>query len=101
MKKKIESFIKSDIMKDKLNKKMYKEYEFVTLKDNEIQHGIIDLLIDCNDYLVIIDYKLKNIDDSAYETQLKGYRDYIERLTNKKVECYLYSILDEKYKQIK
>ena len=48
--------------------------------------------------MIIIDYKLKNIDDLNYDKQLNGYRKYIEDKTNKKTECYLYSILNEDYR---
>ena len=81
-------------MKDKLSLKMYKEYEFMEEKDNIITHGIIDLLLEDKDKMIIIDYKLKNIDDLSYDKQLNGYRDYIKRKSNKEVECYLYSIID-------
>jgi ATP-dependent helicase/nuclease subunit A len=100
MEEKIKAFINSDLMKDKLNKKMYKEYEFIYEEDNTISHGIIDLLIE-DEEMTIIDYKLKNIDDINYDKQLNGYRKFISNKTNKKVNCYLYSILDEKYKEVK
>ena len=101
IKDKINSFINSDFMKDKLNSKMYKEYEFLYHEDNILSHGIIDLLIEQSDKMIIIDYKLKNIDDENYDIQLNGYRKYIENKTNKKVECYLYSIIDEDYREVK
>ena len=85
-------------MSDKLNSNMYKEYEFLYKEDNTLSHGIIDLLIEQEDKMIIIDYKLKNIDDLNYDKQLNGYRKYIEDKTNKKTECYLYSILNEDYR---
>ena len=68
--------------------------------DNSIKHGIIDLLIECNEKMYIIDYKLKNIDSKEYIKQLEGYKNYIESKTNKVTECYLYSILDNKLQKI-
>ena len=100
IKDKIIKFINSDLIQSNINNKMYKEYEFMYLEDNNQLHGIIDLLIETIDKYIIIDYKLKNIDDSLYDKQLNGYRKYIEEKTNKEVECYLYSILDEKYRQV-
>ncbi len=97
---KIINFINSDLMKDLINNKMYKEYEFLYKSDGVINHGIIDLLVECDDYYVIVDYKLKNIDDINYDKQLNGYREYIEKKTGKKTLCYLYSIIDEKYREI-
>ena len=100
MKGKIDSFLSSDLMKNRLTLPMYKEYEFLDEKDGEVLHGIIDLMIEEDDKILIIDYKLKNIEDDAYQKQLNGYRDYIEKKTGKKVLCYLYSLLDETYQEV-
>ena len=99
VKKKIISFLNSDFMKDKISYPMYKEYEFI-YEDDDLYHGIIDLLIDCGNHYTIVDYKLKNIDDSLYDKQLKGYSDFIKNKTDREVKCYLYSIFDEKYRLI-
>jgi len=75
---------------------VYKEYEF-TYTDNEIvYYGIIDLMLEYDNSIYIIDYKLKNIDNLEYKKQLNGYRDYISSITDKKVNIYLYSIIDDK-----
>lgn len=97
---KITAFINSDLIKENISFPMYKEYEFIYEEDNNICHGIIDLLIEREDKIIIIDYKLKNIDDKAYDKQLLGYQKVIAEKTNKKVECYLYSIILEKYRKI-
>ena len=97
LQEKITSFLKSDLLKDISNGKIFKEYEFIYEKDNKLNHGIIDLMIEYSDYIDIIDYKLKNIEDENYIKQLKGYKEYIENRTNKKCNLYLYSIIDEKY----
>ena len=101
IKNKINNFINSDIIQSNINNKMHKEYEFTTKVDNDNLHGIIDLLIERDESCIIIDYKLKNIDDDNYNKQLNGYRKYIENKTNKKTSCYLYSILEEKMKEVK
>ncbi|MCI5967338.1 MAG: UvrD-helicase domain-containing protein [Tenericutes bacterium] len=72
-----------------------KEYEFYTNIDNEEKHGIIDLILEYDDHIDIIDYKLKSINDINYVKQLDGYRKYIENKSKKKVDIYLYSIIDE------
>ena len=87
-------------IKENINYPMYKEYEFIYEENNNIAHGIIDLLIEREDKMIIIDYKLKNINDENYDKQLSGYRKVIEEKTNKLVECYLYSILDEVYRKV-
>jgi ATP-dependent exoDNAse (exonuclease V) beta subunit len=80
---------------------MRKEWEFVDVQENEMLHGVIDLLIDEGESYTIIDYKLKGIDDSAYDEQLNGYRHSIEKKTQKKVRCYLYSLFEEEYREVK
>ena len=69
-------------------------------EDNKLSHGIIDLLLEDKDKMIIVDYKLKNILDEEYDKQLNGYRKYIEEKTNKKTYCYLYSILNEEYREV-
>ena len=97
-KQKIEKFINSGILENMIN--LYKEYEFIYEEENKEMHGIIDLLIEYEDKFSIIDYKLKNISDNAYIKQLTGYKNYIERITCKDVDIYLYSILDEELSKI-
>lgn len=95
---KVTSFVENDILKDVIN--IYKEYEFIYTVENIEYHGIIDLLLDCGNKYKIVDYKLKNIEDEAYLKQLDGYKNYIEDITGKNVEIYLYSILDEDLRKI-
>ncbi|MFA5692428.1 MAG: UvrD-helicase domain-containing protein [Acholeplasmataceae bacterium] len=68
-----------------------KEFEFY---DDELGiNGIIDLLVFYDDEIHIIDYKQSNIDDPAYEDQLKGYLHYLTKIyKNIKIKAYLYSI---------
>lgn len=96
---KIKAFLNQDIdFKNAI--KIYKEYEFYYEKEDETKHGIIDLMIEYDDHIKIIDYKLSNIDDKNYIKQLNGYKEYIEEYKNKKVKLYLYSILKEELKEI-
>lgn len=80
---------------------IYKEYEFIYEEDNTLYHGIIDLILEYEDKIMIIDYKLKNISDEAYIKQLNGYKEYIENIFNKKTSIYLYSILDNTLNELK
>ena len=75
---------------------IFKEYEFIYEDNNEIKHGFIDLMLEYNNHINIIDYKMKNITDENYLKQLNGYKSYIESISNKEVNIYLYSILDDK-----
>lgn len=76
--------------------KAYHEYEFYT----EDSHGIIDLILEYEDKLIIVDYKLSNIDDESYKNQLSVYKKYLTTLSNKKIETYLYSILKQELKAL-
>ena len=79
---------------------VYKEYEFIDSIDNKIYNGIIDLMLEYDDYINIIDYKLKNISDEDYVKQLYGYKKYIEKISDKKINLYLYSIMLDEVKEI-
>ncbi len=97
---KVEKFLSNDLLKNISNANIYKEYEFIYNKDNNEYHGIIDLMLEYDNHIDIIDYKLKSITDENYIKQLNGYKEYIEKISNKNVITYLYSILDEKVLQI-
>ena len=97
---KVEKFLSNDLLKNISNANIYKEYEFIYNKDNNEYHGIIDLMLEYDNHIDIIDYKLKGITDENYIKQLNGYKEYIEKISIKNVSTYLYSILDEKVLQI-
>ena len=96
-KAKIEKFLLLIDTKNIIN--VYKEYEFSYEKDDNSFHGIIDLILEYEDKIKIIDYKLKNIDDENYDKQIKTYKEYLSTKTNKKIETYLFSILKEKLEE--
>ena len=98
---KIKHMLMNPIFDDIEKANVYKEYEFYYSESNVNYHGIIDLMIEHDDHIDIIDYKLKNTTDSNYIKQLNGYKKYIESISKKNVNLYLYSILDEKIVDIK
>lgn len=98
LKNKIKNFISQLDINNIIN--VYKEYEFLYNKDNNIYHGVIDLMIEYKDSIKIIDYKLKNVDDEGYIKQLNSYKDYISMKTNKKIDIYLFSILSGTFTKI-
>ena len=100
IKDKIEKFLNTDLLKNIKDSNIYHEYEFYYEKDNINYHGIIDLMLEYDEHIDIIDFKLKSITDDNYKSQLYGYKNYIENITNKKVNTYLYSILNEKIESI-
>ena len=71
----------------------HKEYEFIS---NE-RIGIMDLFIEAEDKLIVVDYKLDEINKDYYLEQVKGYMNYLKTISDKKIEGYLYSILESNY----
>ena len=57
-------------------------------------------MLEYDDEIKIIDYKLKNIDDQAYVKQLNVYYEYIRSVSEKKITLYLYSIMDNKLQEV-
>lgn len=82
------------------NATIYQELEFYFTKENIEYHGIIDLMLEYDNEIKIIDYKLKNIDDEAYIKQLSVYYDYVSSVSSKNIKLYLYSILDNNVKEV-
>ena len=97
---KILKFLNQPLVKDIKNANIYHEYEFYYTKDNTNYHGIIDLMLEYDNHIDIIDYKLKDTTDAHYIDQLNGYKSYIETISNKPVYTYLYSIIDEEFTSI-
>ncbi len=91
----LNQFLSQPLLKDIHKATIYKELPFIFNIDNNQVHGIIDLILEYEDHIDIIDYKLKHTQDIAYTQQLSLYKQYIQSLrTNKPVYTYLYSILD-------
>lgn len=100
IRKKIEAFLKHPILQNVKEATIYKEFEFLYEEENITYHGIIDCMLEYEESIDLIDYKLKNVSDDAYINQLTGYQHYLERISNKKVNLYLYSIIDNKIEPI-
>ena len=98
---KIQKFLANPLLNDLNNANIYKEYEFIYNDDRAEYHGIIDLMIEYENKIDIIDYKLNNIKDENYLKQLSGYKKYISTLTNKEINIYLYSIISETLEKLK
>lgn len=104
--KRLENFdFKDDIVKRFLNHNeilnindanIYHEYEF--LYNSSI--GIIDLMLEYKDEIIIVDYKTENISKKEYFDQVKRYMEYIKYISNKKVRGYLYSIINDKFVEV-
>ncbi len=97
IKEKLRMFIENPILQDLEHANIYQEYEFY---EEGSTHGVIDLLLEWEDHIFIIDYKLKNLKEEAYKKQLKGYGNHIEKITGKKVRLFLYSLLTGEIEEI-
>lgn len=98
IKNRIEKFLNSDLLEDISKAKIYKEYEFIDELNNS--RGIIDLLVVYDDYIKIIDYKTKNIDDENYDKQLNVYYDFIVQKYGLPIDMYLYSLMEGTYRKV-
>lgn len=96
----INNLINQNFMQNINKANIYKEYEFIYEKNNEVKIGIIDLVLEYKNKIDIVDYKLKNIDDEDYIAQLKGYKEYMKTITNKEINIYLYSLVDKIIKKL-
>lgn len=94
----IENFVKH--LGNLSSSKIYKEYPFIYEKEGILYSGIIDLVIEYEDHVKIIDYKLKNIEDENYKKQLQIYKNFIISKTDKPVYTYLYSIINNTLKKV-
>ena len=79
---------------------IYQELEFIFEDNNNEYHGIIDLMLEYPDEIKIIDYKLKEINDADYQKQLNIYYEYLNKIKDKPIKLYLYSLLDNEIKEL-
>lgn len=99
LKTKLKSFYELYILKEKIIK-VYHEQHFSYEDSNILYKGVIDLILELSNKFVIIDFKLSNLEKKEYERQLSIYYNYLKKVTNKQVEAYLYSILNEELKRV-
>jgi len=105
------SFIKDDLERKRVEKvlcnslfstieeaRIYKEYQFIDIANTK--NGVIDLLLIYKDRAVVVDYKLRHIDDEAYKNQLKVYKDFVEDKFKLNCKCYLLSLIDDVIKEV-
>ena len=97
---KIKKLLSNPLLSNINNANIYKEYEFIYEDDFNEYRGIIDLMIEYDNHIDIIDYKLSNIKDDNYLNQLQGYKKYISTIVDKDINIYLYSIINEKLEKI-
>ncbi len=96
----IRDFFDQPFMKERTFIGVYKEHPFAYEAEAEKVSGFIDLLLETEEAFIVVDYKLKDIDKPHYETQIEGYAKTLGTLTDKRIEGYLYSILDRRFKKV-
>lgn len=98
----IDDALKLHIFDNLANATIFKEYGYYD--DELLTSGFIDLLIVKNDEYYIIDYKTRNIYDSAYDEQLHTYARNVSKLFNvedtNKIHMYLLSIETGKIRKV-
>ena len=92
----LKRFYSSTLFEKIKNGKIFKDFEF---EDEDVK-GIIDLFVVLENEIVLIDYKLKNLDDEEYVNQLKNYAYYLSKTFKKPVKSYLYACLTGEIKTI-
>ena len=100
VREKIKNLLDSPLFEQVNLATVYHEYEFIFEEDKQVYHGQIDLMLEYEDHIDLVDYKLNNLQDEAYVKQLEGYQHYIEQITSKIVHTYLFSILTGQIKKI-
>ena len=95
----IQKIIALPIFTDVTSDNFYQEYRFYDEKLDQI--GVIDAFILLDDKIIVIDYKLKNINDDGYDEQIRTYANYLHKLFNKPVVGYLVSIILGEYEEVK
>ncbi len=78
----------------------YNEYQFIYSSGEREIVGIIDLLVEKENELIIIDYKLDNIHKEEYNNQIQTYANYLKQKSNKKVTGFLYSLVRNELKEV-
>lgn len=99
IKNSLQKFLSGKVFEENIINR-YHEYEFAYVKDDKKYHGFIDLLLETSEKFIIVDYKLKNINKEEYIKQINVYKEFLQDITDKKVEAYLYSIIDNVWKKI-
>lgn len=100
IKTKLETFFTQPLWSEIEIVEVYQEYAFVDESDALTRQGYIDCLIETQQTMIVIDYKLKTIDKQAYTDQVQGYMDVVKRQFNKPVKGYLYSLIEGRFQAV-
>lgn len=99
-KERILGFIESDFVANLDIVNYYSEYEFIYEEEDKTIRGIIDLIIETPEELIIIDYKLSDIEKDEYLEQVTTYVKYLKTISKKLITSYLYSFNKKIFKKV-
>ena len=94
----IEKIIGLPFFKKATNDNVFQEYPFV---DEEGGLRFIDCFINLDTKIILLDYKLKNLEHPSYIEQVKRYGSYLQKQFKKKIEAHLVALLTGETKEIK
>ncbi len=94
----IEKIIGLSFFKKATNDNVFQEYPFV---DEEGGLRFIDCFINLDNKIILLDYKLKNLEHPSYIEQVKRYASYLQKQFKKKIEAHLVALLTGETKEIK
>lgn len=103
----LKTFVASDVFKLMANSKyLYQEKEFSMYEDNQIIHGIFDVVCINDDKITVIDYKTDNLSKhtseealiSLHQKQLEYYKKILARVfPQKQIEALVYYLYIDRY----
>ena len=99
-KEKITRFFRLPLFREKNIIDSYHEHRFLWRRGDESISGVIDLILETEEELIVIDYKLSDINKEEYDRQLNLYSGYLRSVSPKRVSAYLYSLLNEELRRV-
>ncbi|HOA78341.1 MAG TPA: UvrD-helicase domain-containing protein [Bacilli bacterium] len=99
-KEKITRFFRLPLFREKKIIDSYHEHRFLWRRGDESISGVIDLILETEEELIVIDYKLSDINKEEYDRQLNLYSGYLRSVSPKRVSAYLYSLLNEELRRV-
>ena len=99
MRRYVYNVLNSPLFNGVTNEMIRHEYHFYD-SDSGVD-GYIDCLVIKENEIDIIDFKLKNIDEVEYDRQLRIYKEYIKKITDKPIKMYLLAAITGEIKEVK
>ena len=95
----VNNVVNSPLFKGVNNSQVRHEFSYYDEVNNV--NGTIDCLIEFDDKIYIIDFKLKNIDEEEYDNQLRTYKKYIAQVSDKPIYMYLLAAITGEIREVK